>query len=258
MIRSDLLETLARAFARSLTFDSLRYFIPVSLAFVVFSLWGAERFAPRRLQPHPRAAAMLHDLRWSLSTILIFALVGVGVQLGRDRGVLRDLPTVADAGWVWFFASVVVLAVLQDAWFYWTHRAMHHRLLFKHVHRIHHVSSNPSPWTAYAFAPLEALTHAAFVPLVWLVLPLHQLSVFLFLIGMILRNVLGHLSIELMPPGFTRSPFWGWITTTTHHDLHHQRASSNFGLYFTFWDRLMGTINPTYHPTFERVAGAPR
>ena len=32
-----------------------------------------------------------------------------------------------------------------------------------------------------------------------------------------------------------------FIVTTTHHDLHHQHGRSNYGLYFTFWDRLLNT-----------------
>ncbi len=29
-----------------------------------------------------------------------------------------------------------------------------------------------------------------------------------------------------------------------HHDLHHQKCRGNYSLYFTFWDRLCGTLNP--------------
>lgn len=29
-----------------------------------------------------------------------------------------------------------------------------------------------------------------------------------------------------------------------HHDLHHAQAGWNYGLYFTWWDRLMGAEHP--------------
>lgn len=32
----------------------------------------------------------------------------------------------------------------------------------------------------------------------------------------------------------------------THHDMHHASGNSNFGLYFTWWDRMMGTEHPQY------------
>ena len=34
--------------------------------------------------------------------------------------------------------TVVVLDYLHDAWFYWTHRLLHWRPLYAHVHAIHH------------------------------------------------------------------------------------------------------------------------
>jgi sterol desaturase/sphingolipid hydroxylase (fatty acid hydroxylase superfamily) len=73
---------------------------------------------------------------------------------------------------------------------------------------------------------------------------------------MVTRNVLGHLSVELFPRGFTQSRFFAWHTTTTHHALHHKDFTSNYGLYFTFWDRLLGTTHPRYDETFDRVASA--
>jgi len=130
---------------------------------------------------------------------------------------------------------------------------MHARRLFRPVHLVHHLSTNPTPWAAYAFAPAEALVQAAYVPLVALILPFHPVALGIFLAFMILRNVLGHLGLELFPRDFVRSRFWRWSTTTTHHAMHHRHMNANYGLYFTFWDRIMGTQAADYEETFERV-----
>jgi lathosterol oxidase len=236
----------------TLAIDGARYFIPASIAFVVFWVWGRERFRHRRIRTGHSPIA--HDLAHSASTLVVFSIVGVLVWLGGNAGILRRYDDIAERGWLWLGTSVLVLVVLQDAWFYWTHRAMHHPRLYRLFHRAHHEAKTASPWTSYAFAIPEALVHAAFVPLVWLFLPMHELAVFAFLVFMIVRNVHGHLSIELYPSGFSRHRFWGWHTTTTHHALHHAHAGFNFGLYSTFWDRLMGTTHPRYHDTFERAA----
>lgn len=235
----------------TIAIDAARYFVPATLAFVLFWVWGRDRFRARRVRAGRSPIA--HDVAHSVGTIFVFATIGTGVWLGGNGGVFRRYDDVAERGWLWFAASIVLLVVLQDAYFYWTHRAMHHPRLYRLFHRAHHEARTTSPWTAYAFALPEALVHALFVPLVWLVVPMHELAVFAFLVFMILRNVQGHLSIELYPSGFTRHPFWGWHTTTTHHALHHAHAGFDFGLYFTFWDRLMGTTHPRYHDTFERV-----
>lgn len=239
----------------TVTIDTARYFLVAGFAFLVFWVWGRERFKKRLIfGKFAPASKMLRDIVWSTSTVLVFSMCGVAVYFGGKAGILRRYDDVATFGWGWFALSVLVLIVLQDTYFYWTHRAMHHPLLYRWFHRTHHVSTTTSPWTAYAFSPFEALVHAAFVPLVWLVLPLHQIAVFLFLGFMMARNVLGHLSMELFPSGFTKSRWLGWSTTTTHHALHHQHFRSNYGLYFTFWDRLMGTTNERYDETFEAVA----
>jgi Delta7-sterol 5-desaturase len=254
MSLSEVLSEPLRFWLISLLVDTARYVIPAGGAFLVFWVWGAARFSRRLIQGKlARAEKLWHDIRWSASTVLIFSFFGLAVRYGGNFGILRRYETVAERGWAYFALTVIILIVVQDAYFYWTHRAMHHPLLYRWVHREHHVSTNTSPWTAYAFAPAEAVVHALIVPLVWLVLPMHQMAVFLFLVFMVLRNVLGHLAIELYPSGFTKSRFWGAHTTTTHHAMHHQYFSSNYGLYFTFWDRLMGTMHPDYDQRFERV-----
>jgi Delta7-sterol 5-desaturase len=241
-----------------LVVDSARYVLVAGLAFLVFWRWGRERFRHRLIQgDYPRVARMVHDAKWSVSTIVIFSLFGLGVHYAGRHGLLRRYADVEQYGWAWLVASVAVLVVLQDAYFYWTHRAMHHPWLYRFVHRVHHRSTNPSPWTAYAFSPAEAIVHATFVPLAWSVLPLHEGVVFAFLAIMIVFNVFGHLSMELRSPGTSRHPILGRQTTQTHHALHHRGFRWNYGLYFTFWDRVMGTEHPAYDATFERVAGAP-
>jgi Delta7-sterol 5-desaturase len=71
---------------------------------------------------------------------------------------------------------------------------------------------------------------------------------------MIVRNVMGHAGVELMPRALADSRWFGWINATTHHDLHHSSFHYNYGLYFTWWDRMMGTEHPRYR---EQLRGKP-
>jgi hypothetical protein len=70
----------------------------------------------------------------------------------------------------------------------------------------------------------------------------------------IARNAIGHSGHELAWSGVTRSRWTGRLATTTHRDLHRVEGRYNFGLYFTWWDRMMGTEHPHYHARFESVA----
>lgn len=250
------MEDLLSLWTISLAFDVGRYVVVAGAAFLVFWVWGRERYRHRLVQGRfPGAEHLRRELRYSASTLVVFSMIGTGVAVGTRAGVFRIYTDVAAFGWAYFAVSLVLLVVLHDAYFYWTHRAMHHRWLYRRMHRVHHLSTNPSPWAAYAFAPGEALVNGAFVPLVTLVVPVHVLAMFVFLAFMIARNVMGHLGVELLPRGFARHRWLGWSTTTTHHCMHHGRVGTNFGLYFTWWDRAMGTTDPRYLDTFERVAG---
>ena len=77
----------------------------------------------------------------------------------RITAALRQ-PFTVDGLTIEVGASIGIAIVVHDTWFYWTHRLMHHRRLFKLFHRVHHESTNPTPWAAYCFAPLEAMAQA--------------------------------------------------------------------------------------------------
>ena len=53
----------------------------------------------------------------------------------------------APAHVLYMLACVLVLDVAHDAWFYWTHRLLHHKWLYRHVHYMHHqCASHPLTW----------------------------------------------------------------------------------------------------------------
>jgi hypothetical protein len=84
---------------------------------------------------------------------------------------------------------------------------------------------------------------------------MHDSALFVFLVYMIVMNVIGHLGIELYPSWFARSRWTRWYSTSTHHNLHHRDFYGNYGLYFTWWDRLLRTQHPQYLQTFDAVTG---
>ena len=79
----------------------------------------------------------------------------------------------------------------------------------------------------------------------------------LFMLHQIVRNTLGHSGYELFPARADGRPLLPFLTTVTHHDLHHAQAGWNFGLYFTFWDRVMGTEHPQYLQKFAQAVRKP-
>jgi sterol desaturase/sphingolipid hydroxylase (fatty acid hydroxylase superfamily) len=236
--------------------DLSRYLIAASALVLVLSLFAAP-LASRRIQGSKATAADIRrEITYSLSTVVIFSLVGFSVWLGSRHGIFRiysgDVPGVSR-----LLLEFGVIVLVHDAYFYWAHRAMHSRWLFRKVHRLHHKSRTPTPWAAYAFAPAEAILETGILPLAGLLLPMHEITVLLFVTHMIVRNVIGHAGIELFPAWWLNVPVLRRVTTTTHHDLHHSHGGYNFGLYFTWWDKWMNTEHPEYERRFKNIARSP-
>ena len=45
----------------------------------------------------------------------------------------------------------------------------------------------------------------------------------------------------------------GWVTTPTHHNMHHQFSRCNFGLYWGGWDQIFRTLHPKTREEFYRI-----
>lgn len=244
-------DTAARTFAT----DFVYYLLGAGLTFLLLWIVLRRRLAHRRIDPaYPEARHLRREFLFSLASVGVYAVIGVGLTFAALAGWTRLYVEFDAYGWGYWIASVAALLVLHDAYFYWTHRLMHHPLLFRHFHRLHHRSHNPSPWAAYAFAPPEAFVQGMFLTITAFVLPLHPTAILVFILHQIFRNALGHSGFEIFPARWQSHAVLKWINTTSHHHLHHSKGRGNFGLYFLWWDRLMGTEHPDSAATFARAS----
>ena len=232
-----------------------RYFIIAGIAFLIFYVFLNKEILYKKIQGRfPQNKDYLREIGYSVITIGIFALVPLVIL--RTPAIARHTffyTNIHQHSWWYFFLAFPLMFILHDTYFYWTHRLMHHKKLFPVFHLVHHHSTNPSPWAAYAFHPLEAIVEAGIFAVFLFTIPIHPLHLYIFFFFMILYNVYGHLGFELYPRGFNRHMVGKWINTSVNHNLHHQYFKGNYGLYFTFWDRMMGTIRKDYDQRFDEV-----
>jgi len=239
--------SLAAVAAAIFSADLLRYLIAAATTWVLVWVLFARRLRPRRiLDANQRPGQVRREVAYSLATVAIFASSGLVLWLLAANGSVRIYTDIAERGWSWWWASLALIVAAHDTWFYWTHRLLHHRRWFRHVHARHHASVHPTPWAAYAFHPVEALIQAAFLPLFVAVVPAHDAVVAVFLVHMIVRNCIGHCAHELWPWRWTPRGALRFVTPVTHHHFHHARNRGNYGLYFTWWDRWCGTEDADY------------
>ena len=232
----------------------LPYAVVAGIAWLLAYVFFKKRWRLRKIiRGYPLPSDVRRELGWSLLAASIFGLVAaVTLWLGR-LGWTQIYFKINEHGRIWFWCSVVIAIIVHDAYFYWTHRLMHHRALFRWFHHVHHESTNPSPWAAFCFGPLEALVHASFFPLLVLGMPMHPLAFWLFMMWGTAQAVFGHTGYEFYPPWFLNSWLGKLMNTPTNHAQHHEKGRGNYGIYFNVWDRLMGTNHREYEHRFHEV-----
>ncbi|MGB0930485.1 MAG: sterol desaturase family protein [Chitinophagales bacterium] len=230
-----------------------RYFFFATIAFTLFYVILKRPMWFRKVQKKmPKLTDYGRDIMYSLITVTIFATIGflTFVTFSEYSNTYRNID---DYSMAYYVFTWVWMLILHDTWFYWAHRAMHLPFLYRHVHLVHHKSTNPSPWTAYAFHPLEAVVEVGILPLIAFTLPVHAPAIGMFFLFQIMYNVYGHLGFELYPKNFNKHWLGKWVNTSVAHNLHHEKFHGNYGLYFLFWDRAMGTLRTDYDERYEQT-----
>jgi Delta7-sterol 5-desaturase len=218
-----------------------------------------DQNAARKIQPKfPAKKDYLREIGYSLLTMLVYTGFVALVYMPHIRPHTRMYGSIAEMGgpvwgWAYWVLSIVLMLLVHDLYFYLMHRAVHHKKIYPIVHKVHHLSHNPTPLAAFAFHPFEAFTEFLILPIIAFTIPhtLSALGVWMFCMSLV--NAYGHLGFELYPRGFNTHPIGRWINTSVSHNMHHKYATQNYGLYTLVWDRLFGTMHAKYDETYAEV-----
>lgn len=119
--------------------------------------------------------------------------------------------------------------------FYWIHRAIHWKPLYKYVHYLHHKNVNPGPWSGLAMHPVEHILYFSVVLIHWLV-PSHPIHFLFNAQHTALTPAGGH-------HGFEGPILNGKLPTGSYfHYLHHRYFECNYGEATLPLDRMFGTF----------------
>lgn len=218
-------------------FFILRYSLIAGLLYGTFYVWKKKKFSRFKIQQKtPSILQIKSEIIYSLITLAIY---GLGIWLFLywiQNGKTELYDSIDDYGMPYFCFSILLMILIHDTYFYWTHRLIHHKHFYRYVHLTHHRFSNPTPWAAFAFHPLEAIISIGIIPIILFLLPYNQWALIIFITFLTTYNAIIHLGFSI--PYLTLSKFQN---TSTEHNLHHNGSQANYGLYFNIWDRLMGT-----------------
>lgn len=250
----DILTAILRATPGAYVQGLLSSGLAMGIAYLL--VWRVFGRRLRRWRIQLRARADYAQIRSEIKNALIASIPGALTSssllyLG-GLGYTTLHMDVSAHGPVWSIASIFVLWLIDDAWFYWMHRALHHKSIFRFVHRIHHDSIDVTPFTSMSFHVAESfLLTAWFIPAAFLV-PIWAPGLGLLQLIGLFNNIKSHLGYELYPAWINAGPL-RFLVTSTHHNMHHSKFQGNYGLHFRFWDRLCGTEFKEYSDTFDAI-----
>jgi sterol desaturase/sphingolipid hydroxylase (fatty acid hydroxylase superfamily) len=204
---------------------------------------GARKIQARR-ESREQIRRDLHQSLRSLALIAVMFGAGYWAYARMGWGIRAASPSVLSIA-----VSFIVSMLLFDTWFYWLHRLIHSRWLFRTVHLWHHRTSAPEVWSNNSDLLLDTLFLQSYwlaahflIPIAPAVLAAHKLYDQF-------TGAMGHCGYEhagriAWPP----SP----ILSVTHHDQHHRFAACNYATHFSLWDRMLGTLHPSHDAEVKR------
>ena len=221
----------------------LGYIVPCGHSYYMYFVRKDEEKEKRQIQTRrPKRHDIQREIRMSLQAILIFSIMCVGLFEMYKAGLTSIYWDTFAYPLYYIPISFFLCLVIHDTMFYWSHRFMHWRPVFKYFHAGHHKSVSPTPWAIFAFQPAEAILQFGCLMLIVIFLPLKPIVLLAYLSYDSMINIAGHTGHEMIPRWLARHWMFKGFNTVTHHDNHHTHMHSNYGAFFNVWDRWMGTF----------------
>ena len=166
----------------------------------------------------------------SIPTVLLFLLEVRGYSKLYDSSE-------RSYGLLQFCQEFVSFLFFTDMLIYFIHRGLHHRSIYKHFHKTHHIWIVPTPFASHAFNWLDGFLQSSPYHIYAFLFPIHKFAYLSFFIFVNIWTVSIHDGNYAVPKVF--QPF---INGAAHHTDHHRLYNCNYGQFFTFWDRLLNSF----------------
>lgn len=136
----------------------------------------------------------------------------------------------------------VVCTAINDTLFYWVHRALHHKSVYKYIHKKHHEVKTPiGIFSKHAHTVEDIFANTIPVILGPFLLGTHCYFFWFWLCVRLLDAVDAHSGYNFPYNPFHMFPFQGGAEW---HDFHHSHNNGCFCSSTKFWDWIAGTDKP--------------
>jgi sterol desaturase/sphingolipid hydroxylase (fatty acid hydroxylase superfamily) len=148
----------------------------------------------------------------------------------------------AEAGpllfWSWLVFLLVLTPVVHSVHFYFAHRLLHVRFLYRKVHVLHHHNVEVGPWSGLAMHPVEHILYFSTVVVQWLV-ALHPVNALFQIHIAVFNAAMAHTGFEKLKIG----PRLAIDGGSYFHYLHHKYFECNYGGSLASLDKFFGTFH---------------
>jgi len=143
----------------------------------------------------------------------------------------------------------IVSLLIEDFYFYWVHRLLHHGLWYKHVHKVHHDHAAPFGISAEYAHPVETMLLGVGSVIGPLLLTRHLFVLWVYLFLRLYQTVEAHSGYHFP---WSLSNFLPLYGGPIFHDFHHETFKGNYASTFTYLDRIFGTSKQFYERLEKR------
>ncbi|KAJ6012330.1 hypothetical protein N7522_002974, partial [Penicillium canescens] len=195
------------------------------LFFILGSVCYYCNFQPT-LKSHPKFLKnqIRQEIRESMLSLFVLNILTAPIFVVQIRGYSKLYGSPEEGPGYWYEAAQFLFFVaFSDTMMYWLHRLFHLPLLFNTMHKGHHRFIIPTPFSAYAFNPIEAYIMSLPIHAYGFILPM---SKFAYMVIFFITNM------------------WSFLlhdSQDTFHTVHHKNVKFNFGQFLPLWDQLAGT-----------------
>jgi sterol desaturase/sphingolipid hydroxylase (fatty acid hydroxylase superfamily) len=170
---------------------------------------------------------------WSLVGVVIWSIYEVLLWWGYANSALpqTDNP-------IWFVAWMLLMPFWRNFHFYWIHRLIHWKPLYRTVHYLHHKNVNVGPWSGMAMHPVEHVLYFSCL-LIHLVVPSHPMH-------MLFNGITTAIGPAVSHSGFDELMFGDEVSLRKEklmHYLHHRYHTVNFGESAVPLDKWFGSYH---------------
>ncbi|ETV70547.1 hypothetical protein H257_13933 [Aphanomyces astaci] len=151
--------------------------------------------------------------------------------------------------------ELVMFVLVEDATFYWVHRALHWKKVYKYVHKVHHEFTAPFGLTAVYTHPVEELATILATLAGPLIFGSHILCLWVWLVLRTIETIDSHSGYDFP---FTLGHFFPLLSGPARHDYHHEKFDCNYGSTLAFWDWFCGTDKAFRALQYEKASKGER